>query len=282
MSEATLAIALIVGSAFLHAVVNALHKQADDKLVFRGMIGGTATLTLWPLLFFVPVPTGATVQWLALSVLVHLVYQALLASSYRLADLSAAHPLARGLGSLLTGAGAVLFLAEPLSDLQWLGLVIATTGMLTFALEGRAGLSNPAGLAYAAATGLMISGYTLIDAVGVRSSADPLTFIVWFLVLDGVAVTAVFGSWRRGRYLTLITAEWKLGLLAGLLSIVTYGAVLYAFRIGPTAPLAALRETGILFTALLGTLFLKESFGTRRIAAAIVLVSGLMLLQMMG
>ncbi len=282
MSEATLAIALIVGSAFLHAVVNALHKQADDKLVFRGMIGGTATLTLWPLLFFIPVPTGATIQWLALSVLVHLVYQALLASSYRLADLSAAHPLARGLGSLLTGAGAVLFLAEPLSALQWMGLLLAAAGMLAFALEGRAGLSNPAGLAYAAATGLMISGYTLIDAVGVRSSADPLTFIVWFLVLDGIAVTAVFGSWRRGRYLTLIKAEWKLGLMAGLLAIITYGAVLYAFRIGPTAPLAALRETGILFTALLGTLFLKESFGARRIAAAFVLTCGLLVLQIMG
>lgn len=282
MSGATLAILLIVGSAVLHAVVNAMHKRAADKLVFRGMIGGTATLLLWPLLFAVPVPDALTAQWLLLSVLIHLIYQALLASSYRLADLSAAHPLARGVGSLLTGAGAVILLSEPLSGLQWLGLVIATAGMLAFALEGRAGLTNPKGVAYAIATGLCIAGYTLVDATGVRAPENPLSFIVWFLVLDGIAVTLVFGSWRRGRYLTAIRTEWRWGLVAGVLSIITYAVVLYAFTLGPTAPLAALRELGIVFTALLGVLFLGERFGIRRIAAAIVLSSGLMLLQLMG
>jgi drug/metabolite transporter (DMT)-like permease len=45
------------------------------------------------------------------------------------------------------------------------------------------------------------------------------------------------------------------------------------------ANVAALRETSVLFAALIGTVLLGESFGARRIAAAVVIAAGLILMN---
>jgi drug/metabolite transporter (DMT)-like permease len=49
-----------------------------------------------------------------------------------------------------------------------------------------------------------------------------------------------------------------------------------------TAKVSALRETSVVFAALMGTWFLREGFGRRRIAAALVLAAGLLLMQFGG
>jgi drug/metabolite transporter (DMT)-like permease len=49
--------------------------------------------------------------------------------------------------------------------------------------------------------------------------------------------------------------------------------------LGPMAHVAALRETSVLFGALMGTLLLGEPFGLRRVAAAAVIVIGLVLMN---
>lgn len=279
MGGETLAIILILVSALGHALVNGLNKQAHDKLVFRALNGGFSSVLLWPLLFFVPMPSAELWPWIALSNLAHLIYQAVMASSYRLADLSAVHPLARGIGSSLTALGAFFALGEPMAGASWLGLVLVLAGLLTFASQSLR-TAPPAGLAYGVATGLMIACYTLIDANAVRIDPSPFTFIVWFLVIDGIVVMTVYGTWRGRAFLPAIKKDWKGGIIGGVSSIITYGMVLYAFTLGATAPLAALREASVIFTALYGAILLKEAMGRTRIIAAIVLAIGLGLMQL--
>ena len=69
-------------------------------------------------------------------------------------------------------------------------------------------------------------------------------------------------------------------MIAGLLGVLTYGLALIALSLGPVAQIAALRETSILFAALIGTLILGEPFGAKRVVAGVLAVVGIGLMQL--
>jgi drug/metabolite transporter (DMT)-like permease len=134
-------------------------------------------------------------------------------------------------------------------------------------------------LLYALATGFTIGCYTLIDATGVRSVAQPFTYVLWFFVAHGFCVL-VTAPGIRGRAVVIeARRQWKLGILLGILSITTYGSAMLAYRFGATAQIAALRETSVLFGTALATSFLGEHMTARRWAAAIVIAGGAIMLQ---
>ena len=62
--------------------------------------------------------------------------------------------------------------------------------------------------------------------------------------------------------------------------MVAYGTVVWALTLGALAPVAALRETGVIFAAALSSLVLKEHFGAWRAAAACVVATGAVLLRL--
>ena len=72
---------------------------------------------------------------------------------------------------------------------------------------------------------------------------------------------------------------WWRGAVGGLIANVGYGIAIYALVLGPMAHVAALRETSVLFGALIGTVLLHEPFGRRRVMAAFVIVVGLILMN---
>ena len=180
--------------------------------------------------------------------------------------------------------GEVWFLNEPLTLIQGSALLVVGLGIMGFALDAarkrvlRA--VQMAALVFAVATAFAIACYTLVDATGVRLALNPLSFIVWPFVLTRISINVVAVAWRKNDYGPSARREWRGAVLAGLLSIAGYGAFLYALRLGPTAELAALRETSILFAAAYGTILLKESFGTARLAGTIFIVMGVIGLRL--
>ena len=66
----------------------------------------------------------------------------------------------------------------------------------------------------------------------------------------------------------------------GALSGVAYAICIWAMTIAPISLVAALRETSVLFAALLGTWFLKEAFTLRRALGTGVIVLGVMALRL--
>jgi len=69
------------------------------------------------------------------------------------------------------------------------------------------------------------------------------------------------------------------GVLAGAVSAGGYGIVLWAMTQAPIALVAALRETSVVFAALLSALWLGEPFGRRRLLAAGLVALGAAALQ---
>jgi drug/metabolite transporter (DMT)-like permease len=68
-------------------------------------------------------------------------------------------------------------------------------------------------------------------------------------------------------------------VLAGALAVLAYGLVLWAQTRGALAPIAALRETSVIFGAAIGTVVFREPFGRWRIAATVLVVIGVLLLN---
>jgi uncharacterized membrane protein len=88
--------------------------------------------------------------------------------------------------------------------------------------------------------------------------------------------------WRGPRFIVAARSQWRAGLFAGGMSIVTYGLALWAYRLGDTPRLAALRETSIVFAALISVFILKERMTAARAAGIVVIALGAALLLMLN
>jgi drug/metabolite transporter (DMT)-like permease len=273
------ALVLILLSAAVHAVVNILTKQADDKYAMRLLIGVFSALIVAPLLFFVPLPSGPAIWLLIATAFVHALYELLLVKSYESAAFSAVYPVARGTGPLFTALGAILFLREHPPLLQLLGIAMVCGGVITIGISHRESKGAAQGLAYALGTGFTIGCYTLIDASGVRAVHNPFSYVLWFFVAHGACVLVTAPGIRGKRVIIEARRQWQLGVLLGLLSITTYGSAMLAYRFGATAQLAALRETSVLFGTALAMHFLGEQMTLRRWAAAGAIAFGAIMLQ---
>jgi drug/metabolite transporter (DMT)-like permease len=232
-----------------------------------------------PALFFVPLPHGIAVWLLVATAFVHAIYELLLVKSYESAAFSAVYPVARGTGPLFTTIGAVFILHEHPPAIVLLGIVMVCGGVVAIGLSHRASAGAMAGLSYALGTGLSIGIYTLVDATGVRTVTQPLTYVLWFFVAHGLCVL-VTAPGIRGRAVVIeARRQWRLGILLGFLSIATYGSAMLAYRFGATAQLAALRETSVLFGTALAMNFLGEKMNLRRWLAAGAIATGAIMLQ---
>jgi drug/metabolite transporter (DMT)-like permease len=275
----TIALALILLSAVVHAVVNVLTKQAENKYAMRLLIGVFSAILVTPALFFLPVPSGFAAWCLIGTGFVHALYELLLVKSYESAAFSAVYPVARGSGPLFTALGAIFVLHEMPPPLELLGIAFVCGGVIAIGISHRATEGASKGLMFALGTGVTIGLYTLIDATGVRSVPVAFSYVLWFFVVHGLAVLVTAPGIRGRAVIVAARKQWKLGLLTAALSVVTYGSAMLAYRYGATAQLAALRETSVLFGTALAVSFLGEHMTVRRWMAAGVIAAGAILLQ---
>jgi len=273
-------------SAVSLAFANLAVKMGSDILVSRSIQSMSAAVLLMPVAFFVPAPDMATFHALAFAIPAHFLYQCFLIQSLGRGDLSLVFPVMRGASPLMTALVAGIALGEVLAPIEWAGLAIATGAVILFALPpGGTRLSahpDKTALGWALATAAAIALYNTTDAWGVRSSPAPQTYIVWLFLFDWICVTVTAMLFRRGELVSTIRVKWRYGAAAGALSILSFGAAMFAFSFVATAKVSALRETAVVWAALMGTLWLREGFGTRRIIAALILGAGLILLQFGG
>jgi drug/metabolite transporter (DMT)-like permease len=278
------AFALGMGSAVTLAGANTFVKAAKDILGARAVMALSSAMLIFPAAFFVPLPSQQTWMILALSLPAHWLYQTALVRALSRGDLSLVFPVMRGSAPLLTAVAAALVLGEHLSPLAILGLVIASLAAVIFALPekdfgGSRKVRNSA-LLWAVATGACVAIYNVIDAQGVRSGPSQWSFIVWLFLLDWIGInTIAFITRGRRQFMTSARAALWPGLGAGVCSLASFSMALYGFSIAPVAYMSAMRETAVVFGALMGWWFLREGFGVRRTFAAILLAGGLSLLQ---
>jgi drug/metabolite transporter (DMT)-like permease len=272
-------VAITLVAAVLHAVWNAIAHGISDRLVGFALIGlayvgagAVAALVLGP-------PPARAWPFVLASAAMHVAYTLLLWASYELGDFSQTYPVARGTAPWVVALIEVA-LGNQLPALQAVGIVVISAGLLSLALDGgRLSRAALPALGAAAATGICIAGYTVIDAAAV-STTPVSVYAAWMFLLQGPVLPAI-ALVRRGRDIAgQVRAVWAAGLGGGFVSIAAYGLVLVAQTSGATAAIAALRETSIVIGALIGAFFLGEQLGTRRAVAAAVVAGGIVLVSL--
>ncbi len=270
--------ALVLGSALLHASWNAIIKSSREVMLDTALVAAGAGLLALPLAALVPLPAGASWPYLGASAAIHVGYFSTLVAAYRVGDLGHAYPLMRGIAPLLVALFGVVLLDEHPSASVWLGIALISAGILSLGLLQR-GRAQRAATLWALANAAIIAGYTLVDGTGARLSGSPAGYVAALFWLQGLLFVTLVAILRQRAAFEYAARNWQRGLIGGLFLISAYGIVLWAMTRAPVAAVAALRETSVIFAALLGSLFLKEPFGRQRLFAACAVALGVIALR---
>ncbi len=274
--------AAVLVAAACHAGWNSLLKLKVEPLLAVTLIAVASGLVVVPLIPFTPLPDAASWPYLAASLLVHLVYYTSLGLAYRSGDLGQVYPIARGTGPLLTAAGTTVLLGERLGLAGWSGILLLASGVVALSVRGgrQSGSIEGRAVGFALLTAAAIGAYSIIDGIGGRLSGAVAGYIVWFFALDGVMMIA-FGLWQWGRqFSTEFRRAWLVILTGGAMSTAAYAIALWAMTKAPIALVAALRESSVLFAALIGVVVLGEPLIRLRVIAGGLVLAGMVLLRL--
>ena len=267
--------ALILFSAVLHASWNAFVKNDGDRTLAMAWImgvGGIASLVALP---FVPFPKPEVWPFLIATTILQNVYFAFVILSYRHGDLSQAYPIARGTAALLAAVASSTLGIDVLVPREWMGIALSSLGIasLAFAASG-ATTTLRRSLGYPLLSGAFTAAYSIVDGSGARAAESPLQYVLWMNTL-AAPFLPIYALATRGAEIRRTGLE-GIGprLVAAMVVMVSYGVAVWAFSQGSMGRMAVLRETSVLFAAILGSVVLKEPFGGRRIFSACLILAG--------
>ena len=163
--------------------------------------------------------------------------------------------------------------------MAWAGMVCISAGILILGLRrGGTGPSLPAsGLALL--TGGTIALYSLVDGVGVRLADQALTYIIWLFIAEGFVILYIFLP-RLERLRAQTRRQVVIGLAGGVLSALAYALALYAKSKAPLGMVSALRETSVIFAAIIGLIWFGEGPARPRLIAAGMVAAGIVILAL--
>jgi drug/metabolite transporter (DMT)-like permease len=278
----TFVFAAVLFAAACHAAWNATIKRGLDPLATTVLISIGAALIAAALVPVVGLPAAAAWPWCAASVLIHLFYFAALIESYRTGDLGQVYPIARGAAPLMTATATTLLIGERLGLPGWLGIILLAAGVLLLSLRGGRDLArlDRKAVGFALFTAVTVCAYSVVDGIGARLAGSANAYTA--ALFAGIGPVMVLYALARGggAAITPMRHHWATGLAGGALQAGSYGIAIWAMTVAPIAIVAALRETSVLFGALLAVVFLKEPLRASRIVAALMIVAGLTLIRL--
>lgn len=271
----------ILAAALMHAGWNAIVKIGLDRLLTITLVAAAAGLVSLPLLGFFPAPLPAAWPWMAASVVLHVGYNVALARAYEIGDFGVVYPIARGTAPLLTAIAGALVVGEYLTPIELAGILVLVAGVWLMAARGRVPAAvGASAVVPALITSMFISGYSLSDGLGARASASANGYTLWLFALDGIAMLAVTLGWRGRAAMMSALPYWRSGLAGGVLSLGAYGIAIWAMTKAPIALVAALRESSVLFAAVISVLLLGEPLRWSRGLAALLIAAGIILIRL--
>ena len=283
-------LALILASAVIHVVAHVALKRARDRMAFVWWMLFWGGVLFFPVLFFARLAVPPVV-WgiMTVSAIFEALYLVAITRAYRLGDLSLVYPLARGTAPLFLLLWTTLFLSDRITPGGAGGIALIAAGLYIINLpwvgawlQPLRSLSQPAPR-WALLAGLCISLYTFVDRAGIQQ-LDPLVYnyLVLWLTLLLVTPLALRRVGLPGLWAELRVSRFT-GVVAGFTTMAAYTMVLYAIRWGTPASYAgAVREVSVVFSGIVGVVFLKEQAPAARPVGSILIVAGLVLIALLA
>jgi drug/metabolite transporter (DMT)-like permease len=277
-------LAAVLGAAALHALWNSLVKSASDKFLSSAVVALWCGVAAVVAALVLPRPAAVAFPFIVASAIIHIVYFMLVGQLYRSADLSVAYPIMRGLAPLIAAVIALATLGEAPGPIASLGVAALVAGVLAMGASGFAhGRINRPTILVALANSAVIAIYSVIDGQGARlsgaGSAFAFAYNSWADALTGLSYLPIILFLRGRAVVATFAQDWRRGLIGGLAAFFGYAIVVWAMTRAPIAAVAALRETSVVFAAIIGVAVLGEPFHAQRAIAVLVILGGVILLR---
>ena len=271
---------LVILAAALHAVWNGMVKKFENKIVsVSAIVYGHIPITIF-VMFFVPMPTLESLPYILLSALIHQGYQWYLISAYNFGNLTKVYPIARGTGPIVATLISIIFLGVLISGFKILAVLLISFGIISLGVLDKDSSLNKKVLFYSLATGFFIGLYSIVDGYGARISLSPLSFIGWSFILNAILFSLLL---KFKNYKNVFSSVFKdakhIFWIGGTLSYVVYAIVVWGFTKAPIPLVAALRETSIIFSIIIGIMFLNEKFSIYKVISIILIFLGVISLK---
>ena len=272
---------IVLTAAFLHAFWNALVKGSGDKTIVLGLIALGHVVPGVAITVLAPLPGWDALPYIIASTLLHWGYYYFLNLAYQKGDLSLVYPITRGLAPVMVALGAQIWIGESLPVLAWLGILAVSAGVMVLS-QGIFKTAVPkTSIVAAVIVATIVASYSLVDGIGVRLSDSIMGYIGWLFTAEACVALFIFKTrWARLRLLPVKT--WLLGFIGGILSATAYALVLYVKTEAPLGVVSALRETSVIFAALIGVIWFGEGPKTRRLLAGVIVGVGTVLIGLAG
>ena len=264
---------LILFAAFLHATWNLILKSIPNSLVAIAMMNLFQSIIFIPIIFFIPLPTGITWYFIFGSVILHNVYFINLGRSYNKDDLTLIYPIARGCAPVLITIISLIILKEKISLEGIIGILLVSAALFILTAEHYKKKFNFYVFKISIFIAILISMYTLFDALGVRSAKNSFIFIAWIFFLEGW-VTFAYVYFQKKKFYKINSKEFILICLGSVLSFSAYAIILWSYKYLPAGYVASLRESSIIMATILALFFLKEKVSKLRITSACIFFIG--------
>ncbi|MBS7541942.1 EamA family transporter [Ancylobacter oerskovii] len=269
----------IIAAAAMHAGWNALLKIRLDPFVAMALITGASSVIVLPVALALGPPPPHAWAWIAGSIAVHLVYYLTLTGAYRRADMGFVYPVARGGSPLITTLFSLVRLGEPIDAQGVAGVALLATGVFAIAWP-RGGHLDRRALVLAGACALSIAVYSIIDGTGARATGNPHLYAAWLFLAEGPIVLAVALLRHGSGALRPMLGFLGPGAAGGAMSLTAYWITIWAMTKAPIGLVSAVRESSVLFAALIAVFLLKEPPRPSRLAGAALIVAGLALIKL--
>ena len=265
-------IALALSAAVLHATWNAALRSGADRAQFVTVMSFTTTVAAVPLVLLLPLPAAPSWPYLGVSALLQVVYSFLLAYAYRHGELGQIYPIVRGSVPVLVTVGGFALAGQSLSGLALFGVGLISSAIISLAV--RAGHTERKALGLGLLTAVFVASYVTADVLGVRMAGRPQSYAAWIWLVYGMLMPAGLMVVQGRVRIELSARDTLKAVSGGLLSFASYGAIIAALALGKAGAISALRETGIVFSALIGRFFLGEVLTTRRVLVCLAVTVG--------
>ena len=277
-------LAAVLGAAALHALWNSLVKSASDKFLSSAVVALWCGVAAVVAALVLPRPAAVAFPFIVASAIIHIVYFMLVGQLYRSADLSVAYPIMRGLAPLIAAVIALATLGEAPGPIASLGVAALVAGVLAMGASGFAhGRINRPTILVALANSAVIAIYSVIDGQGARlsgaGSAFAFAYNSWADALTALSYLPIILFLRGRAVVATFAQDWRRGLIGGLAAFFGYAIIVWAMTRAPIAAVAALRETSVLFAAIIGVAVLGEPFHAQRAIGVLVILAGVILLR---
>ena len=271
---------LILLSGLLHAIWNTLLKASGKNVTVLWLSTSIGCIVISPFVVsnIFNQNIAVLLQWSFYSAVIHCFYYFSLTYSYSKYSMSVIYPISRGLGILVSSCFGVFVFKDTLSILGIVGMGAILVGIGLFSMLNTKSGATFVELVFGCIVGLCISGYLLFDFVAI-GYVEKMSFVFCLYLIMNIIILPYFLLFKRKDLVDAFKTKKLISLIIGICALISYILILYVLEVVEIGYVVSLRETSILFVALLSFFVLNERFSVLKWGAIFCIAAGAFIIK---